>query len=160
MNVAALLLDAQARIVWTSSPQYAGLVGRAPWELTTADQREDSLNRVLRCLFLKQDTQATLTVPLPTGIVTHEARFHALPAAELAALAFVRPIPPAIGALSERERQVLQCVAAGMATKLIGKRLHISYSTVETHIYRAKAKLGIQHLPALVAFAVENRDLL
>lgn len=56
--------------------------------------------------------------------------------------------------LSERERDVLRLLAAGMRTKEIAETLRISVKTVETYRSRIMLKLGIDNLPGLVKFAI------
>lgn len=48
-----------------------------------------------------------------------------------------------LASLTEREREVMQRVAAGMLNKLIADELHISMRTVEVHRARVFAKLGV-----------------
>ncbi|HHW91341.1 MAG TPA: helix-turn-helix transcriptional regulator [Firmicutes bacterium] len=45
--------------------------------------------------------------------------------------------------LTEREMEVLCCIAAGMTNKEIGARLHISASTVKTHTLNLYGKLEV-----------------
>lgn len=52
--------------------------------------------------------------------------------------------------LTERERQVLQQVAAGKANKVIAYELDISERTVEIHRGRGMRKLGIRNIAELV----------
>jgi len=58
--------------------------------------------------------------------------------------------------LSEREIQVLQCVADGMTNIEIGERLGISHKTVARHRERVMAKLDIHSTAELVKFAVRT----
>jgi len=64
-----------------------------------------------------------------------------------------RPDDPVAG-LSEREREILGCVAEGLSNQGIAGRLHIAERTVEAHITRAFQKLG------LVDEAVAHRRVL
>ena len=50
-----------------------------------------------------------------------------------------------IEALSERELEVLQLVAAGLSNKAIAKRLGISLNTVKTHSKNIHSKLGVRN---------------
>jgi DNA-binding NarL/FixJ family response regulator len=59
-----------------------------------------------------------------------------------------------LGLLSEREREVLQMLAAGRRTKEIGVDLGISAKTVETYRARLMTKLRIENLAGLVRFAI------
>jgi DNA-binding NarL/FixJ family response regulator len=58
--------------------------------------------------------------------------------------------------LSEREIQVLQCVADGMTNIEIGEKLGISHKTVARHRERVMAKLDIHSTAELVKFAVRT----
>jgi two-component system nitrate/nitrite response regulator NarL len=62
-------------------------------------------------------------------------------------------------ALSDRERDVLRLVAEGGSTMEIGRRLHLSSSTVKTHLASAYRKLGVSERAAAVAEAM-RRNLL
>ncbi|MGS2810777.1 response regulator [Nocardia sp. MW-W600-9] len=52
--------------------------------------------------------------------------------------------PPDLSALTERERQVLAGLGAGLSNQQIGSRLHIGEATVKTHVSRVLTKLGVQ----------------
>lgn len=59
-------------------------------------------------------------------------------------------------ALSAREREVLQLIAAGKSTKEAAARLHLSVKTVETHRRQIMDKLGIYNLAGLIKYAVRE----
>ncbi|MBO0884448.1 MAG: helix-turn-helix transcriptional regulator, partial [Mycobacterium sp.] len=63
------------------------------------------------------------------------------PAVEAAA----RPLP-----LSGREREIAMLIAAGSSNRQIADRLVVSVRTVEGHLYRIFAKLGINDRDQLV----------
>jgi DNA-binding NarL/FixJ family response regulator len=60
------------------------------------------------------------------------------------------------GELSERERDVLQCIAQGYSYKEIAVKLALSVKTVDTYRMRALKKLGLPNRAALVRYAVEH----
>lgn len=64
--------------------------------------------------------------------------------------------PPGLAVLSEREREVLKCVAHGENTKTIGSLLQISPKTVETHRQHIMRKLGLQGVAALTRYAIRH----
>lgn len=66
------------------------------------------------------------------------------------------PSPAEPDALTERQRQILTGLAAGLSSKQIGIQLGISPSTVDVHRGRIMARLGIQNLAGLVRYAVEQ----
>lgn len=59
--------------------------------------------------------------------------------------------PGAAGALSATETETARLAAAGLANKSIARRLGISVSTVEAHLSRAYAKLGVRSRTQLAA---------
>ena len=66
--------------------------------------------------------------------------------------------PPAqpIDALTEREEQVLATVALGWTNAEIGDQLHISLSTVKTHLGSLMVKLGARNRVELAMWAYET----
>ena len=58
--------------------------------------------------------------------------------------------------LSARERQVLQYLVEGHTSREIGERLSLSPKSVETYRRRLMEKLGINDIPQLVRFAIEQ----
>jgi DNA-binding NarL/FixJ family response regulator len=66
-----------------------------------------------------------------------------------------RPVP-GLDDLTERERQVLALIAAGLSNEAIARRIYVSQSTVKTHAARAMMKLGARDRAQLVVFAYEG----
>jgi DNA-binding NarL/FixJ family response regulator len=57
--------------------------------------------------------------------------------------------------LTDREREVLALIAAGLSNEEIARRIYVSQSTVKTHAARAMMKLGARDRAQLVVFAYE-----
>ena len=62
---------------------------------------------------------------------------------------------PRLRALTEREREVMTLVAAGLSNDEIAARLVLSPATAKTHVSRAMVKLGARDRAQLVVFAYE-----
>lgn len=60
------------------------------------------------------------------------------------------------GSLTERQRQVLRCIAAGRTGKQIASELGISLKTVESHKACISRQLGLRSTAALTRFAIEQ----
>jgi len=72
-----------------------------------------------------------------------------------------RPRPPAstpaeLAALTPRELQVLRLVAGGLSNLEVAHELHLTESTVKTHVARILAKLGLTSRTQAVVVAYES----
>ncbi len=56
-----------------------------------------------------------------------------------------QPLP-----ITDREREIVMLAAAGLSNRQIAQRLSVSVRTVEGHVYRIFAKLGIEHREQLI----------
>jgi DNA-binding NarL/FixJ family response regulator len=66
------------------------------------------------------------------------------------------PLPSdALAALTEREREVMALVGAGLSNEDIAARLYVSPATAKTHVSRAMVKLGARDRAQLVVYAYE-----
>ena len=61
-----------------------------------------------------------------------------------------------IDILTSREKQIVHCVAGGLANKNIAAQLKISVRTVEAHRNRLNHKLGVRNTAALVKYALDQ----
>jgi DNA-binding NarL/FixJ family response regulator len=76
--------------------------------------------------------------------------------AEFATLTSKTESVPDLGALTEREREVMALVAGGLSNEEIAERLVVSPATAKTHVSRAMVKLGARDRAQLVVFAYES----
>jgi len=63
---------------------------------------------------------------------------------------------PQLGALTDREREVVGLVAQGLTNQEIADRLVLSPATARTHVSRAMVKLGARDRAQLVVFAFQS----
>jgi len=63
---------------------------------------------------------------------------------------------PKLDLLTEREREVMALVGAGLSNEEIAERLFMSPATAKTHVSRAMVKLGARDRAQLVVFAYES----
>jgi DNA-binding NarL/FixJ family response regulator len=63
-----------------------------------------------------------------------------------------------LGALTVREREVLDQLARGRSNREIARELHVSEKTVKTHVSAVLAKLGVQDRTQAALYAVRHTD--
>ena len=75
--------------------------------------------------------------------------------AEFAGRAKTPVAPRQLDQLTEREREVMALVGAGLSNEEIATQLFVSPATAKTHVSRAMVKLGARDRAQLVVFAYE-----
>lgn len=65
--------------------------------------------------------------------------------------------PPIAETLSDREREIISCVAHGLSNKEIADKLCLSFHTITTYRRNISEKLNIHSTAALVIFAIVNK---
>jgi DNA-binding NarL/FixJ family response regulator len=63
---------------------------------------------------------------------------------------------PSVVDLSERERQVIRLIAAGLRTREIAQALSLSHKTIEKHRASLMRKLGLRNASAVAAYAIAH----
>jgi len=134
VRIIALSMHAERRVV--AEMLKAGAAGYLP--------KNSSFDEVLRAIRTVRNNQTYLPAAL-TSLVLEE---------------FMRPAarntPSVFDLLTAREREVLQLLAEGLATKEIAARFHISVRTVETHRLNIMQKLDIHSVAELTKFAIRE----
>ena len=75
---------------------------------------------------------------------------------EFASRAKEPALGPELARLTEREREVMALVAAGLTNEEIAEKLYLSPATAKTHVSRAMVKLGARDRAQLVVLAYES----
>jgi DNA-binding NarL/FixJ family response regulator len=65
-------------------------------------------------------------------------------------------VPSVFDAITPREREVLQLMSEGYATKEVAHRLHVSVKTVETHRRQIMEKLDLHSVAELTKYAIRE----
>ena len=71
--------------------------------------------------------------------------------------ALLPAVPEGLSTLTDREREVMHCVASGLRTREIAERLSLSEKTVEKHRSNLMRKLGLRSAAAVAAYAIAKR---
>ncbi|HSZ40581.1 MAG TPA: response regulator transcription factor [Trebonia sp.] len=92
--------------------------------------------------------------PVPTA--NPLPRTNPAPTANPAPAPAARPAPLGLATLTEREREVVSLVAAGLSNDEIAVKLTVSPLTAKTHVSRAMTKLAARDRAQLVVLAYEH----
>ncbi len=63
---------------------------------------------------------------------------------------------PLVNDLTNREKEIIQCICEGLTNAEIGEKLFISAKTVDTHRTNIMRKLQVRNVVSLVRFAIRN----
>ena len=64
----------------------------------------------------------------------------------------------ALNVLTDRERQIMRLVSAGLSNKAVGRRLNIADGTIKQHLHHIYQKLAIDNRTVLAALAISLDD--
>jgi PAS domain S-box-containing protein len=123
--------------------EWLSAIGRGEFTGEAALMREDG-------------TTATVQYAGHTEVVTGQrlVLFVALSTSRSGRYARRADEPAELAALSAREQEIVRLVAAGESGPEIAAQLHISYTTVRTHVRNAMTKVGARSRAHLVAKAL------
>lgn len=143
-------LNLQAAIVYTddpeAGPEAVAELKRAHPELKIVLLCETATPAVVRCAIEEQAEGVILTSDTVEEMILalgHVLEGRAVMPAGWQAASLREDAP--LGALSVREREVLELLALGMSNKEIATRLTISSNTVKFHLRTIYAKLGVRN---------------
>ncbi|MBF6470567.1 MULTISPECIES: response regulator [Nocardia] len=102
--------------------------------------------------------EAVRTVAAGDGVLAPEVTRAVITAFAATNQAAAQPAPPGLGELTEREREVLDCLGDGLSNAQIAGLLFIGETTVKTHVSRVLTKLGVRSRVQAAILAREIRD--
>jgi DNA-binding NarL/FixJ family response regulator len=136
---------AAVRVILTSSsPSEAGVVAAFRAGVSGLLVKDIALEALVDAVRLVAAGGIAISPPVAHHLVS-EIRAHRHPAARDAA--------DRIETLTDREREVVSLVAAGMSNREIAEQLYITRATVKTHIARVLGKAGLRNRTQLVGVA-------
>jgi DNA-binding NarL/FixJ family response regulator len=103
-------------------------------------------SELLRAIHVVADGESLLSPSVTRRVVDHFARQPGWPSRT----------HPRLDSLTDREREVVGLVAAGLTNDEIAGRLFVSPATVRTHVGRAMMKLAARDRAQLVVFAYQS----
>ena len=150
MVTTVTLCDAVGRMIWTSSPNPAYKPGPFVWEYASPEDREVCKNAISRAVVLRETQEFDASTHLGEH---YHVWVWPLNSPELAVCILAVQVPDEMKRLSARERTALELLAEGRSTSEIAKAMDVSVSTVHTHFRRARKKLKLRSVEALIGFA-------
>jgi DNA-binding NarL/FixJ family response regulator len=129
--------------------------------MLTVSEHEPDLYAALRVGargYLTKDMPAGELIESVLAVARGEPRIAAAMASRMLAELGGSPAAPEdpLGALSEREREVLTLLAEGLRNREIAERLVISEATVKTHVRHVLEKLRFRNRAEAAAFAARH----
>ena len=61
-------------------------------------------------------------------------------------------------ALTDREREIMRFVSAGLSNKEVARQLNVSLGTIKVHLHHIYEKLAIRNRTALAALRIDDDD--
>ncbi|WP_433656340.1 response regulator [Nocardia sp. CA-128927] len=101
---------------------------------------------------------AVRTVAAGDGVLAPEVTRAVITAFAATNTDAAEPEPTGFAELTEREREVLDCLGDGLSNAQIAGRLFIGETTVKTHVSRVLTKLGVRSRVQAAIVAREVRD--
>ena len=124
--------------------------------IVTASEKPDELLGAVqagaRALVLKRFAVETLLEAID-AVVAGQTRY---PTEVEALLAAGARVPASAGPLTQRELEIVRCVAAGMRNAEVARQLFITEQTVKTHLNNVFQKLGIRDRVELTLYAIRT----
>jgi DNA-binding NarL/FixJ family response regulator len=126
----------------------------AEWRSPSSPTPRYDRPRPAHCVRTRRRCSRSSPPKIRAAQATGDARADIDPATAAARAAGPAP-PRRLADLTDREREVVALVGAGLSNDEIAVRLVVSPATAKTHVSRAMVKLGARDRAQLVVFAYE-----
>jgi len=148
-----VLLDWQGRVVWISSENPRRGPGQAAEDYVRADDRARVREAMAQVVKHRRSQQLQV---VDNDCEHYRVWLWPLDSPEVAVCALCIHLPDELALLTSREQDCLKLLAHGVSATTISQQLQIATSTVHTHFRRAREKLGLPSLEALISFAARH----
>ncbi|WP_225726688.1 MULTISPECIES: response regulator transcription factor [unclassified Nocardia] len=113
---------------------------------------------ILKSASGRELVDAVRRVAAGDGVLAPEVTRAVITAFATAPTEQAEPAPSGLAELTDREREVLDCLGDGLSNAQIAQRLFIGETTVKTHVSRVLTKLGVRSRVQAAIVAREIRD--
>lgn len=144
------LCDWRGRIVWMSGHGGPAKIGDLAWSHLIEESQERAREMHGKVSALRE----LQTVQVQNLQGRHfRCWMWPLDSPEVAVCVLGKEVPANLDTLAPREMDCLEMLAQGIDVQEIAGKLDVSVSTVHTHLKRAREKLGLSSIEALISFA-------
>jgi DNA-binding NarL/FixJ family response regulator len=148
-----VLLDWQGRVVWVSAENPREDLGEAAEFYVCKEDQQRVAEAVADVV--KHRRSHEMQVVDDKG-KHYRSWMWPLDSPEVAVCALVIHVPDELALLTSREQDCLKLLGTGWNADRIAKQLNIAVSTVHTHFRRAREKLKLPSLEALISFSARH----
>jgi len=145
-----VICDWHGHVIWLSTDTAKLTVNDYAWQYVVEEQQELCKTAFSRVVTLKETIVSDIE---NTKGDSFRCWLWPLNTPEMAVCILSMIMPKELKSLSKRERETLNLLAKGYATKEIAAKLDVSLSTVQTHLKRSREKTGSRNQESLAAFA-------
>lgn len=160
-DIFVMLCDWRGHCTWTSSSISEVQPGQFIWQTLTPESQEQTKALLSRVVTLRESQKMEVSNRRGDRL---RCWMWPLDSPDNSACLLGARVPSSLAKLTQRERDCLELLAQGIDTRTIADQLEVSLSTVHTHMKRAREKLGLASVEALISFAARycypaNRSL-
>jgi len=149
-DIFVILCDWRGRCVWVSAGDVPVTIGDPIWQKLDKESQEKAKNLLSQVVALRETREIQVTDQQKHR---YRAWMWPLDSPDMAICILSAWVPRRLGSLTAREMDCLQLLAQGLDTRAIADRMDVSQSTIHTFTRRAREKLKLPNMEALIGFA-------